>query len=57
MASITKCGMKLVIHSQTYPFPNFNSATIEVGEWINNLIPDFAGTLIIHAGIIANPCL
>ena len=23
----------------TYPFPNFNSATVEVGEWISNFIP------------------
>ena len=22
-----------------YPFPNFNGATIEVWEWMNNLIP------------------
>ena len=41
----------------TYPFPNFNSATIEVGEWIYNLIPDFAGNVIIYAGISVNPCL
>ena len=23
----------------TYPFPNFNGATVEVLEWISNLIP------------------
>ena len=25
----------------TYPFPNFNSTTVEVWEWMNNLIPYF----------------
>ena len=25
----------------TYPFPNFNGATIEVWEWMNNFIPYF----------------
>ena len=25
----------------TYPFPNFNSATVEVWEWISNLIAHF----------------
>ena len=25
----------------SYPFPNFNSATVEVWEWINALIPHF----------------
>ena len=25
----------------TYPFPNFNGATVEVWEWINNFIPHF----------------
>ena len=24
-----------------YPFPNFNSATVEVWEWISNFIPHF----------------
>ena len=23
----------------TYPFPNYNSATVEVSEWISNFIP------------------
>ena len=23
----------------TYPFPNFNGCTIEVGEWVNYFIP------------------
>ena len=23
----------------TYQFPNFNSCTVEIWEWINNLIP------------------
>ena len=34
----------------TYPFPNFNSFTIEVWEWISNFIPHFSG----HA--ITYPC-
>ena len=25
----------------TYPFPNFNGATVEVWEWISNIIPHF----------------
>ena len=25
----------------TYPFPNFNGYTVEVWEWIRNLIPYF----------------
>ena len=24
-----------------YSFPNFNGATVEVWEWISNLIPNF----------------
>ena len=27
----------------TYPFPNFNGATIELWEWVNNFIPHFTG--------------
>ena len=30
-----------VWHEITYPFPNFNGATIEVWEWISNFIPQF----------------
>ena len=30
----------------TYPFLNFNGATVEVEEWISNFIPDFAGHVI-----------
>ena len=25
----------------TYPFPNFNGCTVEVSEWISNVIPHF----------------
>ena len=25
----------------TYPFPNYNSATVEVWEWMNNFTPYF----------------
>ena len=36
----------------TYPFQNFNGATVEVLEWISDFIPHFAGhVLLIHAGI------
>ena len=30
----------------TYPFPNFNGATVEVWEWISNFIPHFTGHVI-----------
>ena len=43
----------------TFPFPNFNGATVEVWEWISNFIPHFPGQgmwLLIHAGIKVNPC-
>ena len=32
----------------TYPFPNFNSATVEVWEWISNFIPHFTGHVITY---------
>ena len=32
----------------TYPFSNFNGATIEVWEWINNSIPYFTGHVITY---------
>ena len=32
----------------TYPFPNFNVATVEVWEWINNFIPHFIMDVITH---------
>ena len=32
----------------TYPFPNFNGATIEVWEWISNFIPHFIMDVITH---------
>ena len=28
-------------HEIIYPFPNFNSATVEVSEWIDNFIMDY----------------
>ena len=41
----------------TYPFLNFNGATVEVWEWMNNFIPHFSGMwLLIHSGIKAKPC-
>ena len=41
----------------TYPFPNFNDATIEVPEWISNFISHTLQWkwLLIHAGIKINP--
>ena len=30
-----------VLDEITYAFPNFNSATVEVWEWISNFIPHF----------------
>ena len=32
----------------TFPFPNFNGATIEVWEWVSNFIPHFTGHVIDH---------
>ena len=32
----------------TYPFPNFNSCTIEVWEWICNFISHFTGHVITY---------
>ena len=41
----------------TYPFPNFNSATIEVFERIRNCIQNFTGHVITYyAGIEVKPC-
>ena len=32
----------------TYPFQNFNGATIEVDKWKSNLIPHFIGHVITY---------
>ena len=32
----------------TYPFPNFNGATVEVLEWINDFIPYSTKSVIIY---------
>ena len=32
----------------TYPFPNFNGVTIEVWEWISNLIPHIIMAVITY---------
>ena len=41
----------------TYPFPNFNGATVEVWEWVNISSHAFLGMwLLIHVGIKSNPC-
>ena len=41
-----------------YPFPKFNSATVEIGEWIlSNFIPHIIIDVITdHAEIKAKPC-
>ena len=38
-----------VYNEITYPFPNFNSATIEAYEWISNFIPHFTGHMITYS--------
>ena len=41
----------------TYPFPNFNGVTVEVWEWISNVIPHFTRHVIfIHVEIEVKPC-
>ena len=41
----------------TYPFPNFNGATVEVPEWIRNFIPHFTKHVITYPCLIkVNPC-
>ena len=37
----------------TYPFPNFNGATVEVWEWISSFMDMW---LLIHAGVKVKPC-
>ena len=32
----------------TYPFPNFNGATVEVWEWVSNLTPHFTMDVITY---------
>ena len=32
----------------TYPFPNFNGSTVEVCEWMKNVISYLAGQVIIY---------
>ena len=32
----------------TYPFPNFNSAAVEVWEWTSSFIPHFTGCMITY---------
>ena len=32
----------------TYPFLNFNGATVEVKEWISNFIPHLTGHVITY---------
>ena len=37
-----------VLGEITYPFLNFNGATVEVKEWISNFIPQFIMDVIIY---------
>ena len=37
-----------VLDKITYPFPNFNYATIEVWEWISNFSPYYTVYVITH---------
>ena len=40
----------------TYPFSNFNGATVEVGDGISIFIPHFIiGVITIHTGIKLKP--
>ena len=32
----------------TYPFPNFNGATVEVCEWKSNSIPHYIKDVIVY---------
>ena len=38
----------------TYPFPNFNRATVEDCEWISNFIPHFIMNVLIMMGLKLN---
>ena len=40
-AWISNCTQYIMWGEITYPFPNFNGATVEVWEWISNFIPHF----------------
>ena len=41
----------------TYPFPNFNAATVEFWEWISNFTDTLLGVwLLIRAGTKVKPC-
>ena len=37
----------------TYPFPNFNGATVEVWEWITNLISHFMMGVISNSDLLS----
>ena len=39
LAWISNCIPSKVWDEFTYPFPNFNGATVEVWEWISNFVP------------------
>ena len=36
----------------TFPFPNFNGATVEIWEWISNFISQFTGYVIIYPQLV-----
>ena len=37
------------IHENTYSFSNFNGATVDIWEWINNFIPHFIMDVITYS--------
>ena len=38
----------------TYTIPNFNGATVQISEWVNDFITHFTG-YVIHDGIKKKP--
>ena len=49
---ISNCTHYKMCDGIIYPFRNFNSATVEVWEWINNFIPHFTGHFIIYLSLL-----
>ena len=47
-AWISNCIHYKVWDQMTYPFPNFNGATVEVWEWKSYFIPRFTGHVITY---------
>ena len=47
-AQISNYIHHIVLDEITYPFPNFNGATVEVWGWISNFIRHFTGQVITY---------